>query len=224
MSAMLIRQIEREDNMRKAAILTILCLAGSLRGNAQGTNAPAGAAAATPAPPAPAAAAGNPVVVIETSLGTIKAELWPDKAPGTVANVLKYVDDKFYDGLIFHRVIDGFMIQGGGFMPDMQQKAARSAIKNEARSDAPNSRGTLAMARTMMVDSASCQFYINLTDNAPLNHRDNTPQGYGYCVFGKVIGGMDVVDKIAKVQTAPKGPYQDVPIEPVIIKTIRRAP
>jgi peptidyl-prolyl cis-trans isomerase B (cyclophilin B) len=163
------------------------------------------------------------VVAIETSMGSIKAELWPDKASETVKNFLQYADDKFYDGLIFHRVIDGFMIQGGGFTADMQQKETRGPIKNEACSDVVNARGTLAMARTAVVDSATAQFFINLVDNAFLNHKDKTPRGYGYCVFGKVIEGMAVVDKIAKVKTEGRGPHQNVPSEPVVIKSIRRA-
>ena len=191
------------------------------------TNAAAGGAAPAPAgggQPAAQPAGGSLVVAIETSLGMIKAELWPDKAPITVSNFLAYADAKFYEGLIFHRVIDGFMIQGGGFTPDMQQKRPRPPIKNEARTDVGNERGTLAMARTPIVDSASSQFFINLVNNGPrgLNHRDETDAGFGYCVFGKVTAGMDVVDKIGKVQTAPRGPYDDVPIEPVIIKSIRR--
>ena len=164
----------------------------------------------------------NPTVVIETSMGTIKVQLWPDKAKATVGNFLTYVDDKFYDGLIFHRVISGFMIQGGGFTEDMKQVAPRAPVKNEARKDVPNSRGTLAMARTMVVDSATSQFFINLVDNSSLNHRDKTPRGFGYCVFGKVTEGMDVVDKIAKVPTGTRGPHRDVPQQPVKIVGIRR--
>ena len=164
----------------------------------------------------------KPVVVIETSKGTIKAELWPDKAPRTVKNFLAYVKDKHYDGLIFHRVIKGFMIQGGGFTPDMQQKKVGAPIMNEARLDTPNDRGTLAMARTPDVHSATAQFFINHKDNAPLNHRAKTPDAWGYCVFGKVVEGMDVVDAIASVKTTTKNPYENVPAEPVIIKSIRQ--
>jgi cyclophilin family peptidyl-prolyl cis-trans isomerase len=167
--------------------------------------------------------AAMPVVVIETSKGTMKAELWPDKAKLTVENFLRYVDDKFYDGLVFHRVIAGFMIQGGGFTEDMQKKPAQAPVKNEARADTPNARGTLAMARTSVVDSATCQFFINLVDNAFLNHKNETPQGYGYCVFGKVIEGLDVLDAIGKVKTGVRASFRDVPVEPVVIKSIRRA-
>jgi cyclophilin family peptidyl-prolyl cis-trans isomerase len=164
----------------------------------------------------------NPVVVIKTSMGTIKAELWPDKAPKTVENFLSYVDKKFYDGLIFHRVIKEFMIQGGGFDPKMREKEGDKPITNEARADVSNKRGTLAMARTNAPHSATNQFFINLVDNASLNHRNKTMRGWGYCVFGKVIEGMDVVDKIAKVQTGTRGPFRDVPTEPVVIQSIRR--
>ena len=172
----------------------------------------------------PAEAKKNPVVIIETSMGTMKAELWPDKAPITVKNFLKYVDDKFYDGTIFHRVIPKFMIQGGGFTPDMSQKSAREAIKNEAKSDVPNARGTLAMARTMVVDSATAQFFVNHADNKFLNHRDETQQGFGYCVFGTLTEGLDVLDKIAEVETGSAGPHQNVPKTPVVIKSICRQP
>jgi len=166
----------------------------------------------------------GPMVIIETSMGQIKAELWPDEAPETVANFLKYVDDGFYDGLIFHRVIDGFMIQGGGFTPDMRQKPTRPNIKNEASADLSNDRGTLAMARTPEIHSASSQFFINLVDNFGLNHKGKTPPEYGYCAFGKVVEGMEVVDKIAKVKTTTRHPHGDVPVEPVIIKSITRLP
>jgi cyclophilin family peptidyl-prolyl cis-trans isomerase len=164
----------------------------------------------------------NPVVIMETSLGTIKIELWASKAPETVKNFLRYVDDKHFDGTIFHRVIDGFMIQGGGFTKDMTQKPTRETIKNEATADKKNTRGTLAMARTSDVNSATAQFFINVVDNASLDHRDETARGFGYCAFGKVIGGMDVVDKIKKVATGTKGQFENVPVEPVEIKSVRR--
>ncbi len=163
----------------------------------------------------------NPVVVMETSEGTIKIELWQDKAPITVKNFLRYVDEKFYDGTIYHRVISDFMIQGGGFTPDMKQKDAHEPIKNEATAELKNNRGTIAMARTNVVDSATAQFFINVKDNNPLNHRDNTPQGFGYTVFGKVIEGMDVVDKIKGVKTTTAGHFSDVPVTPVIIKSVK---
>jgi len=167
-------------------------------------------------------AAENPKVEVETSKGKITVELWPDKAPTTVKNFLRYADARFFDGTIFHRVIPDFMIQGGGFTVDMKQKKTSDPIKNEARADCKNTRGTLAMARTMVVDSATAQFFINLKDNAFLDHKDKTQRGYGYCVFGKVVEGMDVVDKIAKVRTGTKGHYRDVPVEAVVIKSVRR--
>ena len=164
----------------------------------------------------------NPVVVMETSLGQIKIELDQAKAPITVKNFLSYVDDKFYDGTIFHRVISGFMIQGGGFTPEMRQKSAKAPIKNEAGNGLGNTRGTIAMARTNVVDSATAQFFINVVDNGFLDHRDNSPQGFGYAVFGKVIEGMDVVDKIKGVRTQSKMGFQDVPAETVVIRSIKR--
>ena len=178
---------------------------------------------------ASAAAAGpaegkNPVVLISTSLGDIQVELFEDKAPITVKNFLAYVNDKSYDGTIFHRVIPAFMIQGGGFDANMTQKPTKPPIKNEAGNGLKNDNGTLAMARTGVVDSATSQFFINTKDNAFLNHKDDSPQGYGYAVFGKVIGGMDVVQKIEKISTGNKGMHQNVPTEPVVIKSIRVLP
>ena len=167
---------------------------------------------------------GNtPKVMLETSMGNIKLELFEQDAPLTVANFLAYVDAGHYDSTIFHRVIPGFMIQGGGFTPDMSQKPARAPIKNEAKTAGANTRGTVAMARTMIVDSATCQFFINIVDNDFLNYQNSSPQGFGYCVFGQVIEGMDVVDKIGKVPTASRSGHQDVPVEPVIILKAYRA-
>ena len=164
-----------------------------------------------------------PYVELETTMGNIVIELNQEKAPNTVANFLEYVKSGHYDGTIFHRVIDGFMIQGGGFTKTMSQKPTKAPIKNEADNGLSNTRGTLAMARTMVVDSATCQFFINLEDrNTFLNFRNKTPQEWGYCVFGKVIEGMDIVDKIAKVPTGFAGPHQNVPTEPVVILSIRR--
>ncbi|HVY54937.1 MAG TPA: peptidylprolyl isomerase [Thermodesulfobacteriota bacterium] len=161
---------------------------------------------------------GNPVVIMSTSKGDIKIELFKDKAPITVENFLAYVNDGFYNGTIFHRVIPNFMIQGGGFTPDFTQKPTKPPIKNEAANGLKNERGTLAMARTQVVDSATSQFFINLVDNSFL---DNGVRDYGYAVFGKVIDGMDVVDKIAAVQTGSKGMYGDVPQEDVIIESVK---
>ena len=176
-----------------------------------------------------AKAAENPVVVIETSMGTIKVELYEDKAPITVKNFLAYTDDKFFDDTIFHRVIgkenkgDDFMIQGGGFTADMNQKKTKGQIKNEATNGLKNDRGTLAMARTGVVDSATAQFFINLKDNDFLNHKDTSTTGFGYCVFGKVTEGMEVVDKIKAVKTADQGANEGVPVEAVTIKSVKRA-
>ena len=157
---------------------------------------------------------------IETSMGSITLELDDAKAPVTVANFLAYAKDGHYDGTIFHRVIDGFMIQGGGFTKDMVQKDTQAPIRNEAANGLKNARGTLAMARTMVVDSATSQFFINLVDNDFLNYRGPDPRMFGYAVFGKVTAGMDVVDKIAKVKTGFAGPHQDVPVEPVVITKV----
>ena len=184
---------------------------------------------ATP-PPAPTAAEKKQdtpmtvTVVIETSMGTMKAELFQDKAPVTVANFLAYADAGFYDGTIFHRVIPNFMIQGGGYTPDMSQKPTKAQIKNEAANGLKNTRGTLAMARTAVVDSATCQFFINHKDNGFLDHQAPTPQAFGYCVFGKLTEGLDVLDKIAAVQTGrhPTG-HGNVPREPVTILSVKRA-
>lgn len=164
----------------------------------------------------------NVQIIIDTSMGTITAELYPAKAPITVSNLLAYIDAKFYDNTVFHRVIDGFMIQGGGFTRDMIQKKTNPPIKNEADNGLKNERGTLAMARTMIVDSASSQFFVNLVDNAYLDFKNKSDQGWGYCVFGRVVDGLDVVDKIAKVKTDFSGRYQNVPVEPVLITSIRR--
>ena len=165
-----------------------------------------------------ALAQDNPIVVMETNKGAITIELWADKAPISVENFLRYTENNFFDGLVFHRVIPGFMIQGGGFDPDMVQKSTYDPIKNEASASVPNDRGTLAMARTNVVDSATSQFFINLVDNDFLNHTDETPRGFGYAVFGEVIEGMDVVDAIATVATgAGRGGHQNVPTEPIII-------
>lgn len=164
----------------------------------------------------------NPVVVMETNKGTITIELWAEKAPITVANFLRYTDNSYFDGLVFHRVIPGFMVQGGGFSQDMVQKSSYDQIKNEASASVPNNRGTLAMARTNVVDSASNQFFINLVDNAFLNHTDETPRGFGYAVFGEVIEGMDIVDQIAMVGTGTRNGLQNVPIESVIIISMKR--
>ena len=163
----------------------------------------------------------NPVVVMETSMGTIKIELFKDKAPISVRNFLSYVKDAYYDGTIFHRVIKNFMVQGGGLDDNMQPKKTKFAIKNEATNGLKNLRGTLAMARTAVVDSATSQFFINVVDNAFLDHAGKTPDRFGYAVFGQVIEGMEVVDAIRDVKTGSKAGHQDVPVDPVVIKSIR---
>lgn len=160
---------------------------------------------------------------IETSMGSITLELDDAKAPVTVKNFLDYAACGHYDGTIFHRVIDGFMIQGGGFTKDMNQKPTKAPIRNEAANGLANRRGTIAMARTSVVDSATCQFFINLVDNGFLDYRGPAPQTFGYCVFGTVTDGMDVVDKIAKVRTGFAGPHQNVPEEPIVIKKVHVA-
>jgi len=162
----------------------------------------------------------NPMVLISTSMGDIKVELYQDKAPISVKNFLSYVNEKFYDGTIFHRVMPNFMIQGGGFDKDMNRKQTKAQIKNEAGNGLKNTAGTLAMARTNVVDSATSQFFINAKDNAFLDHKDDTPAGFGYTVFGKVVSGMDVAKKIEAVKTADKAGNQNVPVEPVIIKSV----
>ena len=157
---------------------------------------------------------------IETSMGTITLSLNADKAPQTVANFAEYAKSGHYDGTIFHRVIDGFMIQGGGFTKEMNQKPTRDPIRNEAMNGLKNKRGTIAMARTMVVDSATSQFFINLVDNDFLDFSSPTPQGFGYAVFGEVTDGMKVVDAIAKVKTGFAGPHQNVPETPVVIRKV----
>lgn len=162
------------------------------------------------------------MVLIKTTLGDIKVKLAADKAPLTVANFLAYVDAGHYDGTIFHRVIDGFMVQGGGFDANMRQKPTKAPVKNEAANGLLNKRGTLAMARTMVVDSATSQFFINVKDNESLNFTAPTPQGSGYCVFGEVVEGLDVVDQIKGVRTGVKAGMSDVPLETVAIVSVTR--
>jgi len=158
------------------------------------------------------------MIKLTTSAGVITLEMFADKAPKTVENFEQYVRDGFYDGTIFHRVINNFMIQGGGFGPDMAQKETRDTIENEADNGVSNENGTVAMARTSDPHSASAQFFINVKDNDFLNHSSPTPSGWGYCVFGKVVDGMDVIDEIKTVATTTRGGHQDVPAEDVIIE------
>ena len=157
------------------------------------------------------------MVLLSTSMGDIKVELYEKEAPETVKNFLSYVTDGFFDGTIFHRVIPGFMIQCGGFTPDMAQKGTKAQIKNEAANGLKNDNGTLAMARTNAVDSATSQFFINVKDNDFLNHQGQA--NFGYCVFGKVVEGLDIVQQIEGVATGRKGGHDDVPLEPVVINS-----
>lgn len=160
----------------------------------------------------------SPRVKLQTNFGDIIVELYPDKAPITVENFLRYVNEGFYDGTLFHRVIDGFMIQGGGFNADFKMKPTHAPIQNEADNGLKNETGTIAMARTSDPHSASSQFFINVADNDFLNHRSKDPQGWGYTVFGRVVEGMDVVNAISKVETGRHSRHENVPVEPVIIK------
>ena len=166
----------------------------------------------------------QPMVILKTTLGDITIKLFPDKAPITVANFLAYVDSGHYNGTIFHRVIDGFMIQGGGFNRYMLQKPTQAPIQNEAANGLQNKRGTIAMARTSVVDSATSQFFINVVDNAFLDFKSPDPRGFGYCVFGEVVSGMDVVDQIKAVRTGVKNGMSDVPLQTVEILSAERAP
>lgn len=169
---------------------------------------------------APAAQSSNLQVVIQTTMGDITVELYKDKAPKSVENFLAYVKDGFYAGTIFHRVIPNFMIQGGGMSVSMARKPTKPPIPNEAGNGLKNNRGTIAMARTSDVDSATAQFFINVKDNASLNHTGASPEQFGYAVFGKVVSGMDVVDQIVSVPTETKGSYANAPVKPVVIKAV----
>ena len=175
-----------------------------------------------------AALASNPVVEMRTNQGTVVIELYADKAPKSVANFLQYAKEGFYDGTIFHRVIDGFMIQGGGFMPGMKEKEARAPIENEARNGLKNTAGTLAMARTADPHSATAQFFINVADNNFLDFRAPSGSGWGYAVFGKVTQGMEVVQKIAKVEKKFSAGSPDrtpsIPVTPIVIESVKLLP
>ena len=173
---------------------------------------------------APVALANNPKVELKTSMGTVVLELYPDNAPKTVENFLQYVKDGFYDGTVFHRVIPGFMVQGGGFTPNMQQKPTRPAIRNEAGNGLRNAIGTVAMARTADPHSATAQFFINVAENDLLDFKSADEKGFGYTVFARVSAGMDVVAKITQVPTATVGPHQNVPRQPVVIEKARVLP
>jgi cyclophilin family peptidyl-prolyl cis-trans isomerase len=208
----------RSRSLAAVAASAMLLLAVAVSGAAD--PAPTGAAPAPKEGDKMAQTGKNPVVVISTSMGDIEAELYADKAPETVKNFIAYAEAGHYDGTVFHRVIKDFMIQGGGMTADMSQKPTKPPIKNEADNGLKNQTGTLAMARTSVPDSATSQFFINVKDNGFLDFKSKTPQGWGYAVFGKVTSGMDVVRKIENVPTTSKGMHQDVPSEPVTIKSV----
>jgi cyclophilin family peptidyl-prolyl cis-trans isomerase len=184
--------------------------------------------AQTVSPPQPEAmtpAPGNPTVLISTTHGDITVELFKDRAPVSVENFLRYANEGFYPGTIFHRVIPGFMIQGGGFTADLVEKPPHPPIRNEATNGLNNVRGTLGMARTEALRSATAQFFINVADNRiKLDHHGFSPEDFGYAVFGRVLSGLEVCDRIAAVKTRRSGPHDDVPVEPVVIKAVRVMP
>jgi len=194
--------------MKKLTYLLLAMLLGACSDPGQNAEAPK--------------AADNPKVVMQTTMGDIVIELYQQKAPKTVANFLQYVDEGFYNGTIFHRVIDGFMIQGGGFTENMEQKQTRPPIMNEADNGLRNTTGTIAMARTMEPHSASAQFFINVANNTPLDFREKTPRAWGYAVFGRVVKGMEVVKAIKSVKTESRGMYSDVPSTNIVIQKVSR--
>ena len=212
--------MEENMNVNKWLIVGLaMILSGSLQAQAPD---PVPAATEAPAEQAPATKE-NTMVIIKTNKGDIKLKLCDAEAPITVKNFLAYVDKGHYNGTIFHRVIDNFMIQGGGFTKNMVQKPTQSPIKNEAGNGKKNNRGTIAMARTQIIDSATSQFFINVKNNDFLNHRDESMQGFGYCVFGEVVDGMDVVDAIKGVKTGVVAGFSDVPTAPIEIIEVVRA-
>jgi cyclophilin family peptidyl-prolyl cis-trans isomerase len=185
------------------------------------SQAPKPQAPAQPQPQAPLTPApGNPVAVISTTMGDVTVELFKDRAPVSVANFLQYVADGFYSGTIFHRVERGFVVQGGGYTPELVRKSTRPPVQNEATNGLRNTRGTLAMARTLELRSATSEFYFNVANNAVLDHRGYTPREFGYAVFGRVLSGMDVVDRMAGVEVRRAGDHDTVPVEPIVIKSI----
>lgn len=202
---------------RFSAFLAILALGAAFSTSGCGAKEPGKQTVSTQ--PAPGQAA-NPKVLIETSKGNMTIELFANQAPVSTANFLKQVESGFYNGTIFHRVIPGFMIQGGGMLPDMTEKERNEPIRNEANNGLKNLRSTLSMARTMEPHSATTQFFINVSDNYALNHRGESIEGWGYAVFGQVISGMEVADAIVAVQRGRVGPHDDVPLEPVVMKKV----
>ena len=178
----------------------------------------------SPAPqtvPSPQPAPGNPVVLVSTSFGDVTVELFKDRAPVSVENFLGYVEEGFYPGTIFHRVVSGFVVQGGGFTANMTEKATRPPIQNEATNGLRNLRGTVAMARTQSLRSATSQFYFNVSSNPDLDHQGFSPRDFGYAVFGRVLSGMDVVDRISAVPTHVSAGMEDVPVDPVLITAVK---
>ena len=205
------------------AMLSLVFATAPLTGAAQTGAPPQGKTRVQVPPlqaPAPTPAPGNPVAVISTSMGDITVELFKDKAPVSVQNFLQYVADGFYSGTIFHRVMKNRVIQGGGYTPEMVEKSTRPPILNEATNGLKNTRGTLAMARTRALRSATSQFYINVVNNTAFDHRGYAPEDFGYAVFGRVLSGMEVVDRIATTPTGSKDGHDDVPLTPVVIKGI----
>jgi peptidyl-prolyl cis-trans isomerase A (cyclophilin A) len=214
--------------MKLLKVLSVLLLAGlvvSLSGVSQAwaqEKAPEKAVTPSEKSAAPQEKSTNPMVMFKTTLGNFKIELFEKEAPITVKNFLGYVDKKYFDGTIFHRVIPGFVIQGGGFDKDMMQKAHEAPIQNEAKNGLKNLKGTLSMARTPDIGSATSQFFVNLVDNPPLDHTGDTPAAYGYAVFGKVVEGWPVIEKIAAVKTATRGQFENVPVEPIVVISATR--
>ena len=202
------------------SILLTLCLALVTLNVPQSRTIPSKPVGQAAQPPAPTPAPGNPVVVMTTSMGDVTLELFKDKAPVSAENFLQYVASGHYEGTIFHRVKAGFMIQGGGYTAGMVEKPTRPPILNEATNGLRNTRGTLAMARMRALRSATSQFYINVADNSALDHRGFSPDDFGYAVFGRVLAGMDVVDRIASTPTGASGEHEDVPTTPVVIKSV----
>ncbi len=207
--------------MPSRLVILLLIVAAALAAAVVGLRVLAGRQSPQPGGPEEMNQKARPVVLMQTSKGPIRIELRPDKAPLTVSNFLRYVEEGFYDGTIFHRVMPDFMIQGGGFTSEMSQKPTREPIRNEAGNGLKNLRGAVAMARTKQVDSATAQFFINVVDNPFLDHRNRSPEGFGYAVFGTVVEGMDVVDAIRNVPTGSVGGHEDVPLEPVVIVSAR---
>jgi cyclophilin family peptidyl-prolyl cis-trans isomerase len=206
--------------MRKLGIVgaAVFVLAVACKGPQGGASADGKPLAAKPAA---AAASSNVKVVLDTSFGDVEVELYRDKAPKGVANFLRYADEKLYDGTVFHRIVRGFVVQGGGFDPDLTRRKTYEPLGNEADNGLKNERGTIAWARTPDPHSATNQFYVNLKDNPALDHRDKSPAGWGYAVFGRVVRGLEIFDKLSEVPTRPNGPHASFPAEPVLLRAVK---